>query len=242
VDVWIASERLLDDLATCTRFSAMLSEDELQRRDQMKTESVRRQQLLTRALQRDMLSRYEPKVAPHEWRFVRSPTGRPSLAPPFDATGLHFNLAHTQGLVAMAIGRVPQVGVDLESVGKRVPLAVAKRYFSDREVTALEALPPEQQPARFLRLWTLKEAYLKATGTGIAGGLGRMTFTFGEGGVSFERPDDPQAHRWVFREFNPDGYVLALAFLDTTSAVMGEPVLREYLPDADSGQEQRAQP
>ena len=233
VNVWIASDRLLDNADHAARFTALLSADERERCDQMKTDSARRQQLLTRALQREVLSRCEPAIAPREWRFVRSPAGRPSLAPPFTETGLHFNLAHTHGMVAMAIGRVPCVGIDIESVAKRVALPVAHRYFSEREVSALVALPPERQPERFLRLWTLKEAYLKATGAGIAGGLGRMTFTFDDtGGVSFERSEDPQANRWVFREFSPEGYLLALAFMDADGAVVPEPGLREFLPEA----------
>ena len=97
---------------------------------------------------------------------MRGETGRPSLAPPFAATGLHFNLAHTHGLVVLAAGRVAGVGVDVEALGKRVRLEVAERYFSAAEVAELSALPVDARAARFLRLWTLKESYLKATGQG----------------------------------------------------------------------------
>ena len=58
------------------------------------------------------------------------------------------------------------------------PLAVAERYFSAAEAAQLRALTSDAQPRRFLQLWTLKEAYLKAIGTGLAGGLGRMSFMF----------------------------------------------------------------
>lgn len=228
VDVWIAPEGLLDDAALAARLVSLLAPDELERRNRMAQETGRRQQLLARALQREVLSRYEPGVAPRDWRFVRSKSGRPSLAPPFDASGLNFNLAHTSGMVAMAVGRVAHIGVDVEAVDKRVPLPVARRYFSGHEVTALHALPPEEQPLRFLRLWTLKEACLKALGEGLAGGLDSMTFTFDEaGGVAFERAADPQAHHWQFREFTPPGFRLALAFFDPTNT---QPAveLREY--------------
>jgi 4'-phosphopantetheinyl transferase len=176
VDVWIAHERQLDDPAVAARLVSLLAPDELERRDRMATESGQRQQLLARALQRAVLSRYVPRIAPRDWRFVRGESGRPSLAPPFDAEGLNFNLAHTRGLVVMAVGRVAHIGIDVEALDKRVPMPVARRYFSEREVAALDALAPEDQPRRFLRLWTLKEAYLKAVGEGLAGGLDSMTF------------------------------------------------------------------
>jgi 4'-phosphopantetheinyl transferase len=214
VDVWIAREALLDDAALAARLEALLAPDELERRDRMARDSGRRQQLLTRALQREVLSHHAPYIAPRDWRFLRSEAGRPSLAPPFDATGLHFNLAHTEGMVAMAVARAPRIGIDVEALGKRAPLPVARRYFSEREAAALFALPAEQQPLRFLRLWTLKEAYLKALGEGISGGLDRMTFTLEEaGGIGFEREDDPQAARWTFQEFTPPGFLLAVACL-----------------------------
>jgi 4'-phosphopantetheinyl transferase len=231
VDVWIAREALLDDAALATRLDSLLAPDERERRERMALESGRRQQLLTRGLQREVLSKYAPDIAPRDWRFQRGAAGRPSLAPPFDATGLHFNLAHTSGLVAMAVARSPHVGIDVEAIGKRVPLPVARRYFSEREVAALFALPEERQPLHFLRLWTLKEAYLKALGEGLSGGLDRMTFTLDAGGgIRFERIDDPRAARWVFRELTAPGFLLALACLHPDDERPPDIRLHEYAP------------
>jgi 4'-phosphopantetheinyl transferase len=234
VDVWIAPESLLDDAGRARRLESLLTPDELERRDRMAMESGRRQQLLTRALQREVLSHHAPRVAPRDWRFLRSEAGRPSLAPPFDATGLHFNIAHTKGLVAMVVARSPHVGIDVEALDKRVPLPVARRYFSAREIDALFALPQEQQPQRFLRLWTLKEAYLKAVGEGLSGGLDRMTFTLDEsGGIAFERADDPRAGHWFFQEFTPPGFRVALAYLAADGDHRPRVQLRAYSADVD---------
>jgi 4'-phosphopantetheinyl transferase len=102
-------------------------------------------------------------VAPRELRFARSGAGRPSLAAPFDAGGLDFNLAHTRGLVVLAVARGLEFGIDVERYDKNVPLAAARRYFSRDEVAALEALPRDAQPPAFsCGCGTLKEAYLKA--------------------------------------------------------------------------------
>lgn len=211
VQVWIARESLADDPAVAARLAALLCDDERDRQTRFLAPAPRRLDLVARGLLRTVLSRLDPGIAAAAWRFVRSETGRPSLAPPFDATGLHFNLAHTRGLVVLAAGRRPRIGIDVEALDKRVRLEIARRYFSEAEASALFALPPEARAARFLRLWTLKESYLKATGLGVAGGLARTAFEF-EGDVPvLRRADDALAGGWVFREYRPPGYLVAVA-------------------------------
>jgi 4'-phosphopantetheinyl transferase len=189
---------------------------------------------------RETLSYQAPQISPRDWRFVRSEAGRPSLAPPFDATGLHFSVSHSAGLVAIAIGRMPLLGIDVEHENRAISPAIARRYFSESEVAALELLPPEQHQRHLLRLWTLKEAYLKAIGTGVAGGLGSATFRFQDAAIDFERDDDPHAKRWSFREFAPRGFMLALAYHDAAAGTPAQPWVREYHGRSD--QEQRPQP
>ena len=228
VDVWFAREALLDEPRVAARLASLLDPEEHARRDRMAHEGGRRQQLLARAMQREVLSHYEPAIAPTDWRFERGAGGRPALAPAFAATGLNFNVAHTPGMAVIAVGRVARIGVDVEASDKRVPLPVARRYFSPREAAALDALAPEARPRRFLRLWTLKEAYLKAVGEGLSGGLDRMTFTLGDdAGIAFEHLDGTQAEDWTFREFGRGAYLLALAYLDPGKPA-AEVRLREY--------------
>jgi 4'-phosphopantetheinyl transferase len=227
-DVWFARAALLGDAQVAARFAASLAPDERERYERMANEDGRRQQLLARGMQRAVLSRYEPSIAPSEWRFERGPGGRPELAPPFAALGLNFNVAHTAGIAAIAVGRVPRIGVDVEACDRGVPVHVARRYFSAREAAALDALPPEARPRRFLRLWTLKEAYLKALGEGIPGGLDRVNFTLDDSpDIAFEHAGDPGAG-WVFREFSASGFLLALAYLDPAADAAAPVRLREF--------------
>ena len=213
VHVWLGFEDLLDAPANASRFTALMSEDELARDRRFLVEPPRRLHRLARGMQREVLSSYLPGTSPRDLRFVSGATGRPALAPPFDASGLVFNLAHTRGLLALAVARGVTLGIDVEVYDKRVPLEVARRFFSAVESDTLQALPGEAQPRRFLRLWTLKEAYLKAIGTGIAGGLEGMTFRIDdEGACTFERATDPHAAGWAFSQFDiGGGHVLALA-------------------------------
>ena len=241
IDVWFARDAQLRDPATLQRFDAMLAPEERTRVAGMHFPEDRHQQRVARGMMRSLLSRYVPEVAPGDWRFERNEHGKPRIAlgAPAAALGLGFNLAHTEGLVVLAIARDVQIGVDVEHSGKRAPLKVARRHFSAQEVAALDALPPGQQPLRFQRLWTLKESYLKAIGTGVVGGLGTMTFHFEEEGVRFERAADPDAARWQFREFAvPEGYLVALAWLDRAGAAPATVTLREF---TGSGEEQGAE-
>jgi len=195
-------------------------------------EALRRQYALTRAMQRQVLSAYAPEVAPAQWEFEATSEGRPFLASAFEHTGLHFNLSHTEGLVAMAVCRHVRVGVDVEKMD-RAPLEVAERYFSAAEISQLRALPEEGQSRHFLRLWTLKEAWLKAMGMGISGGLDQMSFIFSSADeFGFEREGDGDAADWQFSQFEiGHEHVLALAVLPPADMSRVRVTLREFSVD-----------
>jgi len=254
VHVWLAFESLLDDSANAQRFLAMMSDDERARGQRFLVESARRLHVLARGLQRQVLSTYLPGTTPRELRFM-STAGRPALAPPYDASGLVFNLAHTRGLVVLAVTRGTPLGIDVEMYDQKMPLEVARRYFSPVEAEALEALPGDARPRRFLRLWTLKESYLKAVGTGITGGLDSMTFRIDDAGsCTFERATDPHAARWSFSQFDVgERHVLALARLPARESRAREKIEWHDFSDAEGraptasirpllGQEQRPEP
>jgi 4'-phosphopantetheinyl transferase len=104
-------------------------------------------------------------VAPSALDFVVGPRGKPALG---TRPALRFNLSHCHGLVALAVSRDREVGVDVEFLGRRRPLVEAlDRYFGPAERAWLATRPPAEFVADFLRLWTLKEAAIKATGDGL---------------------------------------------------------------------------
>ncbi|MFD3482289.1 4'-phosphopantetheinyl transferase family protein [Streptomyces sp. NPDC058665] len=116
-------------------------------------------------------------VHPRDLRFGRDrcghcggPNGRPVLLG--GPGGLYFSLSHGTGITLVAVADVP-VGVDVESLpGRRtVELCLARLHPRERE-ELLRVLRAEL-PLEFCRLWTRKEAYLKALGTGLSRGLDR---------------------------------------------------------------------
>jgi 4'-phosphopantetheinyl transferase len=178
IDVWLTFDAEQSDEEHLREYAALLAPDEIERARRFRDEPRRRQFVVTRALTRTGLSHYAPEVDPADWRFVSSAHGKPALASSFAGHGFHFNAAHTVGLVALAVARAPDIGVDVENVVEgSTPLRVATRYFDVDEVRELESLPTGEKRRRFYALWTLKEAWLKATGRGLAAGLGTISFS-----------------------------------------------------------------
>ncbi len=90
--------------------------------------------------------------------------GKPHLA---GTQSLTFNLSHADDLALYAIASGREVGIDLESTARDVDIdGVARTAFSTVECECLAALAPGLRRAAFFRLWTRKEAYVKARGDG----------------------------------------------------------------------------
>jgi 4'-phosphopantetheinyl transferase len=108
-------------------------------------------------------------IEPSQLQFCYSPHGKPALADA-DTTGmLQFNLSHSGEIALYAVACERQIGIDIERLRPFSELEqIAKRFFSNREYEELRALSPSQQHDAFFRYWTLKEAYVKATGQGLS--------------------------------------------------------------------------
>jgi 4'-phosphopantetheinyl transferase len=162
------------DVVTACR--GVLSTDELARADRFVFAPDRVRYTLAHALVRHVLSRHAP-LPPQAWRFFENDHGCPFvLDPPAGAPGLHFNLSHTRGLIAVGVVTGRDLGVDVEFVDRGLTQDVAGRFFAPDEVRDLRGLPEDQQPVAFFDYWTLKEAYIKARGLGLALPLDQFAF------------------------------------------------------------------
>lgn len=101
---------------------------------------------------------------------ARDSFGKPILADPH--AGYWFNCSSSGDLMLIAGSRSGPVGADVETLERCIPVwEDASREFAPAERAALAGLPPSIRPLAFARLWTAKEAVLKAAGTGIVNGL-----------------------------------------------------------------------
>jgi 4'-phosphopantetheinyl transferase len=155
-----------------------LSRDEQTRAARFHFERDRRRYIHGRSALRQLLGRYLNQD-PTSIAFTYGPAGKPSLP------AISFNLAHSgpRGLIGFA--RNCHLGVDIEEIRALPDIAdVAKSVFSPGELFRWRILPATEQLVAFYRIWTRKEAYLKAIGEGIAQRL--QTFE-----VAFEFDHEP---------------------------------------------------
>ena len=129
---------------------------------------------------RQILAAYK-HVDPRALLFSVGEHGKPELRAGgvINPQELHFNLSHSGDLALLAVARHGAVGVDVERWRTNVQhLEIAERFFSPYERDALRALSSEDAILRgFFSTWSRKEAYLKATGHGIARGLHHFDVT-----------------------------------------------------------------
>lgn len=111
-------------------------------------------------------------TSPACWGFEVGEHGKPLPRGP-SGPAPAFNLSHGGGLVVCALCTTPacSVGIDVESAARSLPARRLERFLTERELMALGPASGDGYTRRFWRTWTLKEATLKAAGTGIAGTL-----------------------------------------------------------------------
>lgn len=150
--------------------------------------------------------------------FNAGPYGKPQLV----RGGASFNLSHTRSMVAVALSTQGEVGVDVEQLGatRPVELDIADRWFSKDEVAQINVAGDETgKRDRFMRIWNLKEAVIKATGRGLSQELTGFTVTPGagpEGSPKLECHEEwlRTASDWRLAQWDVDGHVLAVASLN----------------------------
>ena len=118
-------------------------------------------------------------------------------------------------MVVCAITDGAELGVDIEPVSRgQEILGLADRVFAVQERDELRALPIADARDRAVSLWTLKEAYVKARGLGLALALDGFAFSFSDRQsprICFGSGFDDRAERWAFRSRDVNGHRIAVA-------------------------------
>jgi 4'-phosphopantetheinyl transferase len=167
--------------------------------------------VLGRALVRNILGHYLGQ-RPEMIALAYTERGRPYF--PADET-MRFSLTHTRDLVAVALTAEAEVGIDIEYAERKLKLNdLAERILSAEDFGAFQALPESEKVAAFFRVWTRKEAYLKARGEGISEGLQKMSVSFDAEEITFlsDTRDEAAAPKWRMHALSlPAEYTGAVA-------------------------------
>lgn len=214
VRVWYATtstEQPGDVEQTCERW---LDPSEIDRANQFRRPTNRNQHVVGRGMARWLLGAED--VRPETIRFQEGINGKPYVVEPAEAKQ-PFNIAHTDGLVLCGVAdpEIELVGVDIERECRQTTTELAERYFSKPEVEYVRAKPVEHQREAFLRVWTLKESFIKAIGTGLQTPLADFTFRdidSGRPSIEMLNPDLETEHHWQFFTLRPsEGFIGAVA-------------------------------
>ena len=177
---------------------AMLSQEERRRAEAFRVENDRRQYVMTHAALRFLLGGFL-HTAPLAIEIVGEGGSKPALeqgtgvAP--ERLDLRFNLSHTRGAALIGIAAAREVGVDIEQKRSMEDLhGLARSVMSADELQDWERLAPEPRLEAFYRVWTRKEAYLKAIGLGLFRNLQEITVP-----VAASDGDDDQG-AWEVRD------------------------------------------
>ncbi|MCL7040126.1 hypothetical protein MKW94_001148 [Papaver nudicaule] len=175
--LWYVIPDEVKDASLLNQYMKLLSPCEKKTVLQMKGDRLQKGALLARALVRTTLARYtDTQVSPNLLKFQKNNFGKPEVEwehnEQWNPPSLNFNISHSSSLIACGVTVDMPIGIDVEEKQRRTKnsvLSFARRYFSPHEVERLHAIAdPEVQQHEFIKLWTLKEAYVKALGRGFS--------------------------------------------------------------------------
>jgi len=130
---------------------------------------------------REILTLYSPTLSPKDWRFKFNRYGKPFIANQ-GYQDIYFNISHTKTHFAMIISdRV--CGIDIEQEGS----IEIDQNILDFVLTQKEQKIIREKNISFYTIWTLKEAHLKAKGSGLSTPLHEIEFLSIEESSIFKR-------------------------------------------------------
>jgi 4'-phosphopantetheinyl transferase len=158
--IWIGDARTLP--SNCLK--QILSEEERTRAALFTTAELRRRYIAAHGMKRVLLANYVQSDS-RTISFRAGKHGKPCL---HGHEGVYFSLSHSGDVIALAVASF-ELGLDVERLRPLDDLEeLAHAVCSQRELSRLRAIESPDRATEFLRLWTCKEAYVKATGEGLA--------------------------------------------------------------------------
>jgi len=218
VTIWCIDPARIKSTTCIETLKTWLSATETERMKRFHHAKHQHTFLISHALKRVALANVLGQ-APNELEFGLGSHGRPFLMGAAQHS-LQFNLSHTDGLVAMAVSLNAYVGLDVESLTRKIPeTAFAARFFTPSEHDDILAHEHTPNSHRLLEYWTLKEAYIKAEGLGISIGLDTFYFDLSQTQPHIQYTPEARSpsHPWQFMQIKPTpSHLMALAWAPIT--------------------------
>lgn len=192
-----------------------LSADEKTRANRFYFEKDQKANIFSRGILRSILSHYTA-ITPETLDLKNTLHGKPFIDPLQNPGQLYFNLSHTHQHILYVFTKGSEIGVDIEYVKNDLDYqSMAKRFFSAYEYQTLMATPLDEQRPLFYKLWTCKEAYIKALGLGLSHSLSEFEVYLSEDQTAKIHPIKDvsiEEKEWTLHLLTPsEGYIATVA-------------------------------
>lgn len=165
IHVWMFSLADTDNIRAC--FS-LLSPEEKKRLGHFQKEKDRNRSLIGRSMLRYLLGRYL-SYPPEKLCFETNIHGKPLLVEEKLPFSVHFNLSHSGDWIALAFSSDTPIGIDIEKLRPSIDRQkIIRRFFHPKETSVFHAPEESAHELLFFRYWTIREAFLKALGSGFS--------------------------------------------------------------------------
>ena len=166
IDCWFGD--ISTDDQSGGKYWDALSGEERSKANRLKNDAVRNRFILTSGKLRNKLAEFTGEQ-PQDIKLAKQTHGKPFMV---EHGEIVFNLSHTANKMIIAVGYQCQLGVDIEVWKSRTDfLGLAGKCMATQEIIDWQSLPEGEKLPEFYRIWTRKEAFVKAVGRGIALGL-----------------------------------------------------------------------
>lgn len=181
----------------------LLNSEEQSKAKRFHFEQHQRRFIVARSTLKMILGQYL-NIAPQTIEFEYSSRGKPRLSDHLSGDKIQFNTSHSEELAIYAITCDRPIGVDVEYIRTiKDAKHLAQRFFTPQEYEQISPLSSPDLEKAFFQLWTAKEAYLKATGEGIAGGLDQVEVCLTPPLKLINLPQNQSRVNWTISSFMP---------------------------------------
>ncbi|HSD64457.1 MAG TPA: 4'-phosphopantetheinyl transferase superfamily protein [Ignavibacteriaceae bacterium] len=157
-------------------FYGLLTDEEKKGIDKIRLQGVRDGRVISKVIVKDIISKYLG-VNSDQIKYSYNRFGKPVLPEDINFPGLNFNISHSESLGIIALVKQKQIGVDLERIIDLADLDdIIKLCFSKNEQGFFKDLEGLEKTKLFYKVWTGKEAFIKAIGKGFSFPLENISF------------------------------------------------------------------
>ena len=204
IHIWSANLDQPENISQ--KYYLVLSQQEKDQADKYKVKELRDRYILSKGILKQLLADYKT-CEYQEIKFEYNSFGKPCIATSSNADDICFNLSHSGNLAVFSFVKNKNIGIDVEQVQEIPDMdGVVNLCFSEFEKEWFYRISPGQKKEIFYKIWTTKEAYIKAIGKGFSFSPNRINLELNSKNeiIFKEIIGDDELKRWKLYSFNPE--------------------------------------